>query len=109
MTTDVLEAIRRCFAANRAFYTSHARHEMLYEERGSIVEQEIFEAVADGQVIESYPDDTPYPSFLILGFTTARRPLHAVCAYNEQEDMAIVVTIYEPDPALWERFRRRRV
>ncbi len=61
-----------------------------------------------GEVIESYPDDTPYPSRVLLGWSGAR-PLHVVVADNAKSDEVIVVTVYEPDPVFWEKtFRRRR-
>ena len=28
----------------------------------------IAHVIANGEIIESYPDDTPYPSLLLLGF-----------------------------------------
>ena len=35
--------------------------------------------------------------------------LHVVVADNAPDDETIVVTVYEPDPALWQPgFRRRR-
>jgi hypothetical protein len=43
--------------------------------------QEIREAIANGQIIEDYPDDKYGPSCLILGFTTAQRPIHIQCSY----------------------------
>jgi hypothetical protein len=63
--------------------------------------------VQNGEVIESYEKDTPYPSVLIFGRTTLERPIHAVIAYSEEDDLAIVVTVYEPDPARWVNHRRR--
>lgn len=61
-----------------------------------------------GQAVESYPDDTPYPSRLLLAFVETR-PIHVVFAYNEQSDENIVITVYEPDPALWnDDFMERR-
>jgi hypothetical protein len=45
---------------------------------------------------------------LLLG-RVGGRPLHVVAAYNAEDDETIVVTVYEPDPALWEDgFKRRR-
>jgi hypothetical protein len=63
--------------------------------------------IVNGETIEDYPDDIPYPSRLILGWR-ARRPLHVVAAYNNADGETIVITVYEPDPAFWsEDFRRR--
>ena len=61
-----------------------------------------------GETLESYPDDMPYPSRLILGWR-GTRPLHVVVAESSEEDQAIVVTAYEPDSSLWQPgFRRRK-
>ncbi len=86
-------------------YRVHALRRML--ERG-IDEGSVRSAIESGDVISSYPDDTPYPTFVFLGGRRGR-PLHVVAAYNRADDHWIVVTAYEPDPRLWENgFRRRR-
>ena len=62
-----------------------------------------------GETIEEYPDDRPYPSRLMLGWSGSR-PVHIVCAENDQEEETIVITVYEPDLEHWEEgFRRRRI
>jgi hypothetical protein len=81
---------------------------MRLDEFGTITDQEVYEAVCNGEIIKSYFDDTPYPSILIFGTTDNDRPLHTVCAYNQAEDQVIVVTVYHPDPDLWEDYRRRK-
>jgi len=74
-------------------------------ERG-IREEDVARAATEGKEIESYPDDEPYPSRLLLG-SAEGRPIHVVTARAEHE--IIVITVYEPDPALWEPgFERRR-
>lgn len=78
------------------------------EEFGAITDQEVYEALQAGEVIEMYPDDTPYPSVSIFGTTGADRPLHAVCAYDAVEDRAVIVTVYQPDPDRWEAYCRRK-
>lgn len=78
------------------------------EEFGRIFEKEVYEAVCSGEVIEEYLDDKPYPSVLIYGKTADNRPLHMVCAYDESENLAIVVTVYHPNPKLWIDYRRRK-
>ena len=61
-----------------------------------------------GEVIESYPEDAPYPSRLLLGWS-GTRPLHVVVADNVETGESIVITVYEPDTASWGRdFRRRK-
>jgi hypothetical protein len=61
-----------------------------------------------GDTIEDYPDDTPYPSRLVLGWVGAR-PLHVVLADNAATREIIVITVYEPDRVRWDAaFKRRR-
>ena len=56
--------------------------------------------IKEGTVIKEYPDDTPYPSRLILGYD-GERPVHVVSAYNPKDDTEYVITVYEPDSQLW--------
>lgn len=64
--------------------------------------------IENGTVIKSYPDDTPYPSRLILGFDE-QRPVHVVSAYNSENDTEYVITVYEPDILKWsDDFTERR-
>lgn len=55
----------------------------------------------------SYPDDKYAPSSLLLGFTITGRPLH-IQASHVDSDLLKIMTIYEPDPAEWDDFARRR-
>lgn len=81
----------------RLIYRQHAVRRMF--ERG-ISTNDVAAALADGRAIEDYPTDTPYPSCLWLGYAGAR-PLHVVYADNQDDGERIIVTVYEPDPALW--------
>ena len=86
-------------------YRVHAVRRMF--ERG-VTEADVHTALSEGEEIAVYPDDTPYPSRLLLGWR-GDKPLHIVAAYNAQDDEHIVITVYEPDSALWEDgFRRRK-
>jgi hypothetical protein len=51
----------------RLIFRVHALQRM-FQRR--ITEADVREILQVGEVIESYPDDTPYPSRLILGFET---------------------------------------
>lgn len=86
-------------------YRVHAVRRMF--ERG-ISEAQVREVLEGGEEITAYPDDRPYPSRLLLGWR-GERPLHVVAAYNARDDEEIVITVYEPEAALWEDgFKRRR-
>lgn len=88
-------------------YTRHAKIEMETEELGEIFETEVYESVQSGEVIEEYLDAEPYPCCLIYGRTKNNRPIHSVCAYCAEDDLAIVVTVYEPDVKKWVDYRRK--
>ncbi len=52
-----------------------------------------------GKIIKQYPDDKPYPSFLILGYI-GKRPIHVVVSTDKQEN-CYIITANEPDRKLW--------
>lgn len=73
-----------------------------------ISEEDVKQVLATGKIIESYPNDIPYPSKLLLSWR-GHRPLHVVAADNAESNETIVITVYEPDPHEWEAgFARRK-
>jgi hypothetical protein len=64
--------------------------------------------VSGGETIADYPDDSPYPSRLLLGFVNGR-PVHVIVAWDAGTGTCIIVTAYEPQSDQWEPgFRKRR-
>lgn len=66
---------------------------------------EIKEVIKNGEIIEEYPDDYPYPSCLILGMTVNGRKIHVVAGIGEMK--LWLITAYEPAPSqsarrIWE-------
>jgi predicted ribosome-associated RNA-binding protein Tma20 len=65
--------------------------------------------LADGEVIAAYPNDHPFPSYLLLGYVESQRPLHVVAAHDSDSETVYVITAYEPDSSIWNQdFRARR-
>ena len=93
-------------ARARSFvFRLHAAKRML--QRG-IRAVDVEAVIAHGEIIEDYPDDTPFPSRLLLA-SPSGRSLHVVAADEPGTDVTYVVTAYYPDPAQWDAdFRRRR-
>jgi hypothetical protein len=104
----MLDKIKSCFQSDKIVYSKHARDEMEQESFGEIKIIEVQEATINGKIVESYPDDEPYPSCLVYGKTSQNRPLHIVCAYGKDDDIVVVVTVYQPDPDKWIGFERRK-
>lgn len=89
----------------RLIFRIHALKRM--DERG-ITENDVRRILATGKAIESYPDDLPYPSALVLGWC-ADRPLHVVVATKTDTGDKIIVTVYDPYQDEWdEGFERRK-
>ena len=65
------------------------------QERG-ISYDSLKNAIMTGEIIEQYPNDTPYPSCLILG----GGPLHIVAGIGQ--GMLWIITAYKPNPQKWE-------
>lgn len=99
--------IRSHVRAKRYRLTKHATIVRL--ERGiSITEME--RALLNGEIIERYSDAQPYPSCLMLGWLTSGDPLHIVCSRGNVEPALRIVTLYEPEDALWESdYKTRKV
>lgn len=98
---DIIKAIQ----ANRVNITQHARKEA---KEDSLLLDEIFYSTQNGEVIEDYPTDTPYPSCLIYGQNQASDPVHSVWAYAADSQIAVLITVYRPDPNRWIEWKIRR-
>ena len=91
--------------SKRVLITSHAKTEA--EEDGLEFEV-IYYSVFGGEIIKDYPQDRPCPSCLVLGMTPSNEPVHSVWAYDQRRQIAILITVYRPDPSLWIDWRIRR-
>jgi hypothetical protein len=89
----------------RVVFSGHAIRRMF--QRG-VGRDAVNAVISDGETIAEYPDDSPYPSRLLLGLVEGR-PLHVVVAWDAGTDRCIIVTVYEPRHEQWEPgFRKRR-
>lgn len=76
-------------------------------ERG-ISREQVKQTLANGSIIEDYPDDTPYSSALFLGWFEGK-PLHVVAAYDAESGRIHIITAYIPDLGHFEPdYRTRR-
>ena len=64
-------------------------------ERG-VSRRDVFDVLLSGEQIEEYPEDTPFPSALFLGWT-GQEPLHVVVALDSTTEQAYIITTYRPD------------
>lgn len=86
-------------------YSDHAVAQMF---KRDIEITDIRHIIEHGEAIDEYPNDRPYPSFLLLGFVQAR-PIHLVIARDLEKEKCIIITTYEPDHLIWEAgFRAKK-
>ena len=99
-----VEDIALLCKAQSVRWTSHILERMF---RRGISMDEVVSALTNGEIIEQYSSDYPFPSCLVLGHTKAGKVLHVVCGSNGAE--LWLITVYIPSPADWsEDFRQRR-
>lgn len=79
-------------------FTRHAIQQMFAR---SISIDDVKKVVQKGEEIDSYPDDQPYPSCLLLRIIK-QRPIHVVVAVDSNAKTCIIVTAYEPSRDIWE-------
>ena len=69
--------------------------------------KDIKTALMNGEIIEDYPDDFPFPSCLILGKNIDGKPVH-ICVSDEGNGGRII-TVYFPSTEKWQTdFKTRK-
>jgi hypothetical protein len=61
---DILEKIKSAVVKGRINMTDHADEELANDE---IWDKDLLHSVLQGEIIEDYPDDKPFPSCLVYG------------------------------------------
>lgn len=100
---SLIVELRRKIESDQFEFSKHAVDQSILR---CISVQEVREAIANGEIIEDYPEDKYGPSCLISGTTTTERPLHIQCSYPSRS-LVKIITLYEPDPDRWINSRRR--
>ncbi|QXO95197.1 DUF4258 domain-containing protein [Methanospirillum purgamenti] len=98
---ELSDKIDRLVDTRSIIFSSHARTRMFERDISS---EDILPILTNGEIIETYEDDTPCPSYLILGYIhdTAIHIVIAVCV-----DHIKIVTVYHPDDR-WTHHKIRR-
>ena len=99
----LIEDIRRLVIDEQFEITVHARERMA--ERG-VSTEDLISLIISGEIIESYPDDFPYPSVLLLGYLSAVA-FHVVVAKGK--NLVKFVTVCRADEETWLNHRTRKM
>ena len=103
---DILDIseVQLLVSAGQILWTEHVA--MRIRER-KIKRIDVIACIQNGEIIEHYPNDTPFPSGLIFGTCLAGKPLHVVCSLSPGV-ACCVITAYFPSPEKWEADNRTR-
>lgn len=66
----------------------------------NITRNEVIYCLKNGEIIENYPDDYPYPSCLIYGVSVTNRIIHIVVGISET--CLTIITVYEPNKIIFQ-------
>lgn len=95
--------IKKLIKDNKIRWTNHVIVRLLQR---NITQSDVKEAILNGDIIEEYENDYPYPSCLIYGVSLNNQVIHIVCGLNEEE--LWIITAYYPDNIEWENDRKTR-
>ena len=70
----------------------------------NISRDDVFNAIQDGKIIESYPQDKPYPSYLMSGFSGNKR-IHVVASWDDGAQAAISLLKKSVSGRLFKNFK----
>ena len=97
--------IHKAIKNDKYFWRKHVLERLA--ER-SIRQTDVIDVILNGECIEEYPNDKPFPSALYLGWIEDK-PLHVVFSINVKENLIYIITTYIPDLEHFERdYRTRR-
>ena len=98
-----IEAFR---AANHPEQFTVTRHGQKRMDQRNITLDDVISVIRNGEIIEEYPEDFPFPSCLILGKSIFGRPLHTVVSLENSQ--IYLITAYFPNSDEWESDMRTR-
>ena len=99
-----INIIKQLIKNQKIRWTNHVMIRLLQR---NITQNDVENALLNGEIIEEYEDSYPYPSCLVYGINLNNKVLHIVCESNGEE--LWIITAYYPDNIEWERdFKTRK-
>ena len=98
-----IDKIKQLIRDEKIRWTNHVMVRLLQR---NINQSDIENAILNGEIIEEYENDYPYPSFLVYGINLNNEVLHIVCGSNGEE--LWIITAYYPDNIEWENDMKTR-
>lgn len=98
-----MNTIKELVKSGNFRWTNHIMIRLLQR---NISQADIENALLNGEIIEEYENDYPYPSCLIYGLTINKKVIHIVCGSNGLD--LWLITAYYPDNIEWETNKKIR-
>ena len=98
-----VDIIKKLIKHKKIHWTNHVIIRLLQR---NISQNDVENALMNGEIIEEYENDYPYPSCLVYGIDLDNKVLHIVCGSNGEE--LWIITAYYPDNSEWENNLKKR-
>lgn len=98
-----INIIKQLIKDEKIRWTNHIVVRLLQR---NITQDDVLNTLLNGEIIEEYENDYPYPSCLVYGISLNNKVLHVVCGSNEEE--LWIITAYYPDNIEWENDLKTR-
>ena len=92
------QSFLQSIAEGRIEWRKHVLVRLL--ERG-ITQAKVLECVSSGACIQTYSDDTPFPSALFFAMVEGE-PFHVVASFDEIMKKVYIITAYKPSSDIFE-------
>ena len=92
-----IERLQEYYMQNRIIISVHAQERL--RQRG-IKQKDIKNCIMTGEIIEQYPEDFPFQSCLIFGYTIDNKIMHVVA--SDEGTVSRIITAYFPNKEKFE-------
>lgn len=98
-----IEKIKDLVVNNKLIWTRHIIVRLLQR---NITQNDIESALLNGEIIENYNEDYPFPICLVYGINTKKEVIHIVCGSNGID--LWLISAYFPEESEWEQDKKIR-
>ena len=98
-----IDTIKQLIETEKIIWTNHVMIRLLQR---NITQDDVTCALINGEIIENYEDDYPYPGCLVWGKNKDGKIIHIVCGSNGES--LWVITAYYPNDKDWENDMKTR-